>query len=296
MSQTSMPETPRCRAHGQPSWVLCQRCGNAVCPDCQVRAAVGVHCTACAKSNQPAFAQKIARVRGPLVTYILMGICGILFLADLASPEVFRQLAFSPAAGEGQFYRFLTTTFLHAGWMHLAFNMYALYLLGKSLEPLLGRAQFLALYLLGALGGSVAVLWLSSPTSMAWVTGTVGASGAIFALFGGIFAIQRAINADTTQILVLLLINGFISFTVPNISWQGHLGGLIVGVVLGSILIRTRRPDRVKSKEAFRQGKRGLSLWLAGNARTWGAIAGVFVVLVASVLARYATVTQTVLG
>ncbi|WP_371151161.1 rhomboid family intramembrane serine protease [Buchananella felis] len=292
MSETTMPATPRCRAHGRPSWVLCQRCGNAVCPDCQVRAAVGVHCTSCAKAGRPssAVAAKLSRVQGPLVSYVLIAACVLVFLAEQINPKLFYTLAFSPAAGEGEFYRFLTTTFLHGGLAHLAFNMYALYLLGRTLETALGRAQFLSLYLLGALGGSVAVLWLSDPTSAAWVSGTVGASGAIFALFGAIFAIQRSLNADTTQILIVLGINALISFTLPNISWQGHLGGLVVGVAAGYLLMSARAADRKRGAAAFRAGKRGAALWGARNARTLASLAVLGALEVGAVVLRYALV------
>jgi membrane associated rhomboid family serine protease len=132
----------------------------------------------------------------------------------------------------GEPYRLLTSAFLHAppnsglGVAHILFNMWALWMIGPQLEQVLGRARFLALYLLSALGGSV-LLYLVDPSQPA-----VGASGAIFGLFGAFFVVGRKLGAPTGGIVFLLVINLILTFAVPGISWQGHLGGLITGSLL----------------------------------------------------------------
>src|SRR5690606_34343400 len=107
--------------------------------------------------------------------------------------------------------------------------MYALWLFGRILEQLLGRWRFLALYLLSGLGGSVAVLLLSPDT---WV---VGASGAVFGLFGAFFVIQRRLGSSSMQLIVVIGINLVIGFVIPHISWEGHVGGLIAGSLVGLV-------------------------------------------------------------
>jgi membrane associated rhomboid family serine protease len=132
----------------------------------------------------------------------------------------------------------VTSTFLHFGLLHLAFNMYALYLFGPILEQLYGHVEYAALYLLCGLGGSVLTILLASESRAA------GASGAIFGLFGVAFVVSRRrhlvlgpqARAILSQAGGLLLINLIITFTVPRISWTGHLGGLAVGVLIGLLL------------------------------------------------------------
>ena len=130
----------------------------------------------------------------------------------------------------------MTTAFLHASLMHLAFNMWALWVLGSALEPILGRWRFAALCALSALGGSTMIYWLASPTAPAsWLTSTVGASGAVFGLFAALFIIQRRFGRDTSAIVGLLVLNLAISFIGANISWQGHLGGLVTGAIVAAL-------------------------------------------------------------
>jgi membrane associated rhomboid family serine protease len=139
----------------------------------------------------------------------------------------------------GEYYRLLTSGFLHYGLLHLALNMYALWLLGRECERLLGRWRFLALYLLAGVGGAVAV-YCFAPTAF-----TVGASGSIFGLLGALFFFFRRMNADVRGLLALLGLNLVITFLVPNISIMGHLGGLATGAAIGAVLAYAPRRNRL---------------------------------------------------
>ena len=131
----------------------------------------------------------------------------------------------------GEYYRLLTAAFLHGGLIHLAMNMFALASLGPTLESALGRSRYLALYLLSALGGSTLSFLLSAPGQLG-----VGASGAIFGLFGAYYVIVRRLGGETRQIVTLLVINLFITFAVPIIDWRAHLGGLVTGALVAAAL------------------------------------------------------------
>jgi len=175
-----------------------------------------------------------------VVTYTLIGLSVISFLLQMSlgaprdNPWT-NALIYAPFLGEAEPWRMLTTAFLHSTGMllHIGFNMYALWILGQSLEPALGRWRFISLYLLSAFGGSVMVLLLASPTDVSWVTGVVGASGAVFGLFGAILVVLRRLGRSAQPIIVILVINGVLGFVIPNIAWEAHLGGLLVGAALG---------------------------------------------------------------
>jgi membrane associated rhomboid family serine protease len=138
---------------------------------------------------------------------------------------------------DGEYYRLLTSMFLHYGPLHLVMNMWALWILGRSLEGVLGPIRFLALYMVAGLGGSVAA-YLFTPASA-----TAGASGAIFGLFAALFVVMRRLGRDTSSVLPVLLINIAISFA-PGISLAGHLGGLVTGAVVASALAYAPRKRR----------------------------------------------------
>lgn len=236
------------------SFVLCQRCTRTICPECQTQMPVGVICPECLRESQQAV--KAARpsrrertlraVRAsdsrPLVTYGLVIVTLFFYLLGLipgVGAQVQGWLAFNswyvvpgPAF---QPWRLLTVTLVHASIWHVALNMLALWALGRSLEPLLGRWRFAALYTLSALGGSVLVALLAPGT---WV---VGASGAVWGLLGAMFIIGRHLGVNVTAIAVLLGLNLVITFLPgSNISWQAHIGGGLVGVLVGFIFARTR--------------------------------------------------------
>lgn len=169
----------------------------------------------------------------PVVTLSLIAICVAVAFAELLTQKVVSTLVFAPVLGYVQPYRFLGSTFLHAGFWHLLFNMYALWLVGSILEPILGRVRFLSIYMLSAVAGNIAVLLTADPSGQSWYRLTVGASGAVFGVFGALFVLKRHFGADATSLLGIILANLALGF-VPgmNISWQSHVGGLVMGGAL----------------------------------------------------------------
>jgi membrane associated rhomboid family serine protease len=240
------------------SFVLCQRCMRTICPECQTPGAVGVICPECLQNQQKAQspAQRKAERRWsrpravsmaggqPVVTYTIIGITAFVYLLQLIpgiggtvedallfwAPYLYPSLS-----GTFEPWRLLTGALVHSSFWHVGLNMLALWMIGRTLEPLLGRWRFATLYVLSVLGGSVAVTLLSFSTPV------VGASGAIFGLFGALLIIGRHLGANIAGIGIVLAINLVIGF-IPgfNVSWQAHVGGLVVGLVIGFIFTRTR--------------------------------------------------------
>jgi membrane associated rhomboid family serine protease len=259
-------EAPVCYRHpNRETWVSCQRCGRPICPGCQTQAAVGVQCPECVREGHagmprraPGFVRALRPSGTPVVTYVLIGLCVLVYIGQWVTQQRLTQAWYlNPSIIESEPWRVLTSAFLHspALILHLLFNMYALFAFGPVLETFLGRARFLALYLIGALGGSFAVVALYQ---LNIVTGgaidvatggflkpisALGASGAIFALMGALFALRKALGINMQQLVIVLVINLAIGFFVPNVAWQAHLGGLLAGFALGMVFSRTRRPE-----------------------------------------------------
>jgi membrane associated rhomboid family serine protease len=140
---------------------------------------------------------------------------------------------------QGEYWRLFTADYMHYGILHLLLNMWALLILGREVERMLGRWRYLALYLLAGFGSSVAVYWLSEPNSA-----TAGASGSIFGLFGALLIFVRKLRLDPRQLFVLVAINFGFGFFV-GASWQGHLGGFVVGALVAGVLAYAPRgPNR----------------------------------------------------
>ena len=252
-------EAPVCPRHpDRVAYVRCQRCGRPACPECQRPAAVGVQCVDCVKEsgrNAPRTrtvfggSATAAAVNGrPVVTLTIIGLCAVSWVLQLVTSGAWTQLLwFWPWGGAVEPWRFLTASFLHStSPLHILFNMYALWVTGQFLEPLLGRVRFVVLCLLAAIGGSVGVLLLAGDpyTSDAWVTPVVGASGMVFGLFGALLPVMRRLRRSMGQVLVLLAVNGAIGFFVPNISWQAHLGGLVTGALVAAVYAYAPRERR----------------------------------------------------
>lgn len=197
----------------------------------------------------PGFRRRMAvRRRNPApATTVLIVACGIMALVERLQPQVGVELMFYPPLAQVQPYRFITSAFLHSGFWHLVLNMYTLWLLGRVLEPALGRVRYLALYFLSAIAGNAAVYGVANLTG-GWNVGAVGASGAIFGLFGALVILSRKVDANMSGIFTILGINLVYSFVVPGISWESHVGGLIVGALLtwAWISIRESFPARRK--------------------------------------------------
>lgn len=187
--------------------------------------------------------------RRPVVTIGFIALCVLMYLAQLGLPRLagvdltsalgYAPLHTSPVLLEP--WRMLTSAVLHSpsSVMHIAFNMMALWVVGRTIEPAVGAGRYLSLLLLSAFGASVAVLLLSAPGTL-----TVGASGAVFGLFGALFVLLRSTGAQTGGIIALVGINMAVSFLVPGISWQGHLGGLVAGLLTALIIARAPRGPR----------------------------------------------------
>lgn len=243
------------------TYVRCTRCDRYICPDCMREASVGHHCVECVKEGQASvrrarsvFGGAVPGAATPVVTYVLMALNIVAYVVEAVRSGTVDRFGMLGAAllgpdgqlyvygGEtapgfeltgvagGEWYRLLTGTFLHLppdasfGVMHLVFNMLALWNLGRIVEGQLGRARYLALYLLSSVGGSVLV-YLVSPETPA-----VGASGAIFGLAASFYVINRRLGRDMRPVNRFL--GGFLLWMVISAvftSWEGHLGGLLTG-------------------------------------------------------------------
>lgn len=235
------------------SFVLCQRCLRTICPECQTPAPVGVICPECLanqrrdqqaqQATRQAAMKRMPRPRAassvvdtrPLATYWLIGITGVAYLLQLLIPTLQSWLLFYAPYELFQPWRAVTMLFVHASWIHIGLNMLSLWMIGRILEPLVGHTRFVVLYLISGLGGAVGV------TLLAFGTPVVGASGAIFGLFGALLVIGRHIGADIGGIAIVIGINLVIGF-LPGmtVAWQAHVGGLVAGAAVGFVFARTR--------------------------------------------------------
>jgi membrane associated rhomboid family serine protease len=191
----------------------------------------------------------------PMATIAIIAVCAAAFAAQRADPGLTDSWAFGPAIGWSEPWRVLTSAFLHGGMAHLVLNMLALWFMGSYVEPLLGRLRFIVVYLLSAVGGSVGVLLLASaPTTGAvlgqagvydsWFSGYVGASGAVFGLFGTVLVLNRHLGRDSSGMYLTIGINAVYGFIAPNVAWQAHLGGLVTGAVAAGVLAWCAAPER----------------------------------------------------
>jgi len=254
---------PTCYRHpNRETWVSCVRCGRHACPDCLRQEAVGQECVECVRDA--AQGGRRARtvfggrpVANAAVTWALVGLNVVVFLIELVKPNLLYAWAMvgtpvlTPGgiqAGvvNGQWYRLLTSAFTSPGtslsglgFFDILFNMWALTVVGPSLEQVLGRVRFLAVYLLSALGGSV-LFYYMEPHGLA-----AGASGAVYGLFGAWFIVARKLHLDVRGIVTIIAINlGFSLFFRSSIAWQDHVGGLIVGVLTTAAFVYAPRKNR----------------------------------------------------
>jgi membrane associated rhomboid family serine protease len=215
--------------------VSCSNCGNPICPDCMTATPVGMRCPDCSKQKTQVKTLRSTST-DPIVTYVLIAINVLAYFgaSSTASSRADFSL-FGPLIDqEHEYWRLITSGFMHSGLIHLLFNMYILYWLGNLLEPGLGRARFLGLYFASLLAGAAGAMALSP------VDATVGASGAVFGLMAAAFVMQRARGIDPMQsgIGPVIGLNLAITFIIPNISIGGHVGGLIGGAIAAWLIDR----------------------------------------------------------
>ncbi|MFF5111395.1 rhomboid family intramembrane serine protease [Streptosporangium sp. NPDC000509] len=275
---------PTCYRHPErETYVRCQRCERPICPDCMRDASVGFQCPECVNEGNRGIRQAQAVFGGravttPRVTWTLLIVNILAYAVETVNTNWvlanFTMNAYE-VGYQGEWWRLITGAFLHqplggSSWAltHILFNMWALYVIGPELERRLGSARFLTLYLLSALGGSVAIYLFG--------IAAVGASGAIYGMFGALFVLARRLGYNAQGVLWLIGVNAVITFVIPGISWQGHLGGLIVGTLVAVIF-------------AFAPAKNR-------SAIQWGGCAVMLVVLVAMVLGLPPFAVQAELG
>ncbi len=259
------PAVPMCYRHpDRETHIRCQRCDRPICPDCMSSASVGFQCPECVKegaktTRQGRTAYGGRRPTGATATLALIGINVVVYLLVVGtgggSGSVLSKLALIPettpylingrpelveGVADGAYWQLVTVMFTHVELWHIGFNMLALYILGPQLELMLGRVRFLALYLLSGLVGSAAVFWLSDPGSV-----TVGASGSLFGLMAALLVVAVKVRGDVQGLLGLIAVNVVITVIGAGyISWQGHLGGFVGGLVIGAILVYAPRERR----------------------------------------------------
>jgi len=230
--------------------VSCSSCGRPICPECMTATQVGMRCPECSRQRTQVRTMRSLE-SDPRLTYALIAANVIAFLGVVASGGTLFSgggtLTIDGAlrgnfVADGEWWRLLTSGFLHAGLIHLFLNMFILYLLGGLLEPAIGKVRFGLIYLVALLSGSFGALLLT-PDAL-----TLGASGAVFGLMGAAVIVMRArgINPMESGIGMLILLNLGITFLVPGISIGGHVGGLIGGGLAAYVLFdlgdRVRMP------------------------------------------------------
>ncbi|WP_278313983.1 rhomboid family intramembrane serine protease [Lolliginicoccus levis] len=246
------PSLPGCTRHpDRPTGLRCNRCGRPYCPECLREAAVGYQCVSCvsegARTIRPARNVAGAPLRTmtgrPVVTLSLIALNTLVYLLTAAqsaslvsnfrASALFEAWALVPFyVAVGEYERLIGSGFLHYGPLHLLVNMFVLYIVGREVEAVLGRGRYLAVYAVSLLGGSVSVMWLENV-----LAATVGASGAVYGLFGAMAVILLRLRQNATGIFVIIGINVVISITIPGISLWGHLGGLVAGAVAAAMLL-----------------------------------------------------------
>ncbi|MGW1025528.1 rhomboid family intramembrane serine protease [Streptomyces sp. NPDC002577] len=260
---------PGCYRHpDRETGIRCTRCERPICPECMLNASVGFQCPDCVRegsgtghapiANQPRTIAGGTMTADPrLITKILIGINLAVFVVQLAIGDRFTDSldligrAYVPALGslegvaDGQWYRLVTAMFLHGGVVHIAFNMLSLWWIGGPLEAALGRARYITLYVVSGLAGSALTYLLAAPNQP-----SLGASGAIFGLFGATAVLMRRLNYDMRPVITLLVINLVFTFTWANIAWEAHVGGLVGGVVVGYAMVHAPRERRTLIQSA----------------------------------------------
>ncbi len=253
-----MAETLTCYRHpDRETGVSCSECGRGLCPDCMRFAPVGIRCPEHAGEAQGAkrVVQTVQSRSTQNVGWVAKGLVAVnvgIYLLQLAlgapvsgaGGEIFENgVLYGPLVAEGEWWRLFTAAFLHYGFIHLAMNMLVLWLFGPTLEAALGSARFLLLYVAAGLAGSAGALLLD-PDAL-----TVGASGAIYGLFGAILVLERqGTYVFGGSVIPLLIINFALTFTISSISKGGHVGGFLGGALAILVLSRFGRQSALHAR------------------------------------------------
>jgi membrane associated rhomboid family serine protease len=261
-----------CYRHpGRETGVSCSNCGRPICPDCMTSTPVGMRCPECAPG--PSRAQRAASAvspNTPICTYVLMAICIAIEFGVLSSgggalgaghedTKVFQDFALRiggftnflgqevPGVATGEWWRLVTSGFLHYGLTHLLFNMVSLYFLGSMLEPAIRRSQFLTIYFVSLLAGSFGGILLQGPADQG-----AGASGAVFGLMGAALILMRSRGIDPwgSGLPLWLGLNLVFTFSIANISIGAHLGGLAGGTLAALVMFELPRRVRGLPRQA----------------------------------------------
>lgn len=229
--------------------VRCSNCERPICPDCMTSTPVGMRCPECARQRTPVRTLR-SMTDEPRLTYVLIGISVVAFLGEMfsgggvgGSGTLTDEGALSRATiQDGEYWRLVTAGFLHDGLLHLLFNMFGLYILGSILEPAVGTRRFAVIYVVSLLTGSFGALLQED------VLRTVGASGAVFGLMGATAVVMwnRGLNIMESGLGFWIGLNLVISFLPGlNISWGGHIGGLIGGALCALVLVELRQRTHI---------------------------------------------------
>lgn len=238
---------PTCYRHPtRETGVACSNCGRPICPDCMTSTTVGMRCPECARQRTRVVRPRAMANAAPVATQAIVAINVIVYLAELATGGGFGNVGgtvyekgalFGPLVAQGDWWRIVTSGFLHASVFHIGFNMFFIWMIGRSLEPAIGSARMAVAYVAALLCGSLGVLLLE-PNAIA-----VGASGAGFGLLGVLMveAHRRGIGLWSTGLLQLALINFAFTFFYPGIAIGAHLFGFAGGILVGAIYDQSDR-------------------------------------------------------
>ncbi len=243
MSEGPQP-APTCYRHpDRETHIRCVRCDRPICPDCMVAASVGFQCPECVRSG--AATTRAPRTvfggrtdhRDGLVTKVIIGLCLGAFVLQILIPTFTGRFALFPlGVAAGQWYRLVTAAFLHASIFHIGFNLLALWVVGPGLESVLGRARFIAVYAVSLFAGAAASYAFSAPLGY-----SLGASGAVFGLFGSTIVVMRRLNREVGGLVGIVVLNLLMPLFIPNIDWRAHVGGLVAGTLVTVVLVYAPR-------------------------------------------------------
>ncbi|GAB3913609.1 rhomboid family intramembrane serine protease [Kibdelosporangium lantanae] len=251
-----------CARHpDRPTGVKCTRCERPACPECLREASVGYQCVDCVREGQRTVRQPRTRTGAPVpgrsgrpsmvVTWTIIALNFVVFAINAVqagsiahnedSPSWVELVLYPPFVDQGEWWRLFTSGFLHIGPIHILVNMISLWFVGRSLEPMYGRLRYTAIYLVSMLGGSAAVYILGAAP-------TAGASGAIFGLAGALLVTILKLRIPAGQFVAVIAINLFLTFRLSDISWQDHIGGLVVGALVAVGFLFPRPEIRQKAQ------------------------------------------------